>query len=102
MSKICKSNPGFAEIGSHGDYYIQLDKLADSLGIDLVTAFMLPTQRWTKAVVLAKRAGISRRTVSSWCRNRARFAIRIGKLWYVNLNEWEAPSGLLGNTTTEG
>lgn len=68
-----------------GTYYIKLDLLAKCPGIDLIDAFCLPGRRWFKAVDLAAAAGISRKTVGNWCRDRPRFAKRIGRIWYVDM-----------------
>ncbi len=70
-----------------GSWWIKLDKLAGRHGITLVDAYMLGSSRWIKAVVLAELTGISRRTMSHWCRTRPGFAKRIGRIYYVDLQE---------------
>jgi len=73
-----------------GTWWIKLDKLAGRQGIDLTAAYMLGSSRWIKAVTLAELAGISRHTMRNWCRNRPGFAKRIGRIFYVDLEEFGA------------
>jgi hypothetical protein len=86
MSYMCKTDPEIA-IKRDGVYYVKLDKLAERPGFDLITAMLLPTQRWVRAIDVAKFAHRSRKTMNNWCRSRPRFAMRIGRIWYINLEE---------------
>lgn len=67
-----------------GKYFIKLEALAGLPGIDLVEALLLSQARWIRAVDLAAALGLSRRTVAAWCKRQPRFAQRIGRIWYVN------------------
>lgn len=92
-----------------GEYWIRLDRLAGRPGIDSIDALLLGEARWMKAVDLAALSGISRRTLSYWCRTRAGFGRRIGRNWYVDLEQFGAQSAdveslflsNLGNRKTE-
>lgn len=92
MRRMCAKDPTLA-IKRDGVYYIALEKIADRPGFDLVAALMLPTSKWVKAVDVARKAGISRKTVSNWCRTRQRFAKRLGRIWYIDM---ETFNGILG------
>ncbi len=70
-----------------GSWWVKLDKLAGRQGITLTDALMLGSRRWVAAVDLAILAGISKRTMSHWCRTRPGFAKRIGQVYYVDLEE---------------
>lgn len=104
MRKICKKDPALA-VMNRGAYYIRLEALARLPGFDLVTAFLLPTQRWIKAVDLARSSGVPRRTIAQWCHDRPRFATRIGRVWYVDLEGLgannEQIAGLLSDNGTK-
>lgn len=84
MGDICQSDSKLA-FKRNGIYYIRLEELAKRPGFDLVTALLSPHGKWIKAIELARRSGIPRRTMASWCRNRPNFAKRIGRIWYVDL-----------------
>lgn len=86
MTKWCQDDPSLA-FKDGRVWMIRLDALAGRPGIDLVTAYTLPTARWIKATALAERAGISRKTVGNWCRDRPGFAKRIGADWYLDLDQ---------------
>jgi len=88
MSRICKATPDFASL-HNGDYYIDLEELAKRPGFDLITALMLPTRKWRKAIDLAREAGIPRETMAYWCRYRPRFAIRLGRVWYIDVEAYQ-------------
>lgn len=75
-----------------GEHWIRLDRLAGRPGIDSVDALLLGEARWMKAVDLAAMSGIPRRTLSYWCRTRAGFGKRIGRNWYVDLEQFGAQS----------
>jgi hypothetical protein len=96
MRDICKRDPALAVI-RHGAYYIRLDELAKRPGFDLVSAILLRTRRWVKAVDVARARGRSRRNVAFWCRTRQRYAFRLGKIWYVDLDALGEGDGELGN-----
>lgn len=92
MRRMCAKDPSIA-IKRKGVYYICLENLATKPGFDLVGALLLPTKRWVKAIEVARKAGISRKTVSNWCRTRQRFACRIGRIWYIDIETFD---GILG------
>lgn len=75
------------KVGGGGAWWIKIETLAERSGLSLVQAYRLATSRWVKAVDLAKFSKISRRTVASWCRNRPGFACRLGRVWYVDLEQ---------------
>lgn len=70
-----------------GSWWVKLDKLAGREGITLEDAYMLGSTRWIKAVELAALSGIPRKTIANWCRDRPGFAKRIGRVWYVDLED---------------
>lgn len=71
-------------------HWVKLDRLVGRQGISLTEAYLLGSSRWMKAVDLAARAGISRKTVANWCRHRPGFAKRIGRIYYVDLEQFGA------------
>ncbi len=81
----CKADPALAYKDRDGVYHIRIAVLAKRPGFDLIAALTLESSRWIKAVDLATLAGAPRRTISYWCANRPRFARRIGKVWYIDL-----------------
>jgi hypothetical protein len=68
-------------------HWIKLDHFAGRHGIDLTDAYMLGSSKWLKAVTLAELSGISRRTIAHWCRDRPKFAKRIGRIYYIDLEQ---------------
>lgn len=80
----CQADPKLA-LKKDGIYWIRLVELAKRPGFDVISAFTIPSARWMKAVHLASILNCPRRTVSGWCSNRRRFAKRIGRTWYVDL-----------------
>lgn len=74
-----------------GSWWFKLDKLAEKAGLSLVDAYMLVEARWVKAVDLAAFTGTSRRTLAWWCKNRPRFGIRLGRNWYVDIDQMGWP-----------
>ncbi len=70
--------------------WIRLDALANRPGFDLMEAYLLGIHRWIKAATLARLAGISRHTMRDWCNNRPGFAKRIGRIFYVDLQDFGA------------
>lgn len=84
MRDLCRRDPKLA-FKQGRDYYIRLEELAKRPGFDLVQALLLPhSDKWIKAVDLARMAGVPRRTVAYWCKTRPWFAKRIGRTWYVS------------------
>ncbi len=69
------------------DYYVKLDQLALKPGFDLISALTIDKARWIKAVDFAAAAGCSRKSMANWCKDRSRFAKRIGRIWYIDLAE---------------
>lgn len=69
------------------DYYIRLDVLATRPGFDAVSVLLLTKKRWIKAVDLAHMAQCPRRTVAYWCKRRPHLAHRIGRIWYVCIDD---------------
>jgi hypothetical protein len=69
------------------DYYIRIDRLAVKPGMNIISALTLENRSWIKAVALAAAAGTPRRSVAHWCRTRPHLAKRIGRIWYVDLEE---------------
>jgi hypothetical protein len=86
MSGWCRADPALA-YKKEGVYWIRLERLAQKPGLDIVSVLTGTQNRWIKAIDLARWAGIPRETVAYWCRKRPRFAKRIGRLWYVSLDE---------------
>lgn len=74
----------------NGSWWIKLDKLEGRAGITLQDAYTLGSRPWMKATLLAKKSGISRRTIAHWCRTRPGFGKRLGRIWYVDLEEFGA------------
>lgn len=70
-----------------GSWWVKVDMLASCEGLTPVDAYLLDQRRWVKAVDLAAVSGTSRRTIAHWCKNRPRFGVRIGRLWYVDLEQ---------------
>lgn len=87
----CKKRPDLA-IKRAGSYWIRLDALANSQGLDLVQAFMLAhtKQHWIKAIDIAKNSNIPRRTIAHWCKTRPHLAKRIGRNWYIAIEDLDA------------
>lgn len=71
-----------------GSYWIRIDRLAEKLGS--IEAYTLRGQRWIRASRLAKAFGISRFTMLNWCQGRPGFAKRIGRNYYVDLEQFGA------------
>ncbi len=90
---ICENDSRLA-FKRNGSYYIRISELAKKPGFDLVGAILSPHGKWIKAVELAKKYGVPRRTMSNWCLTRPNFAKRIGRIWYVDLE-------LLGATESQ-
>ena len=65
------------------EYWIKVEKL----GLDLVDAHSLLGARWVRAAHLAKVSGISRWTIQNWCRERPGFGKRIGRSYWVDLDQ---------------
>lgn len=77
--------------GSQGGpcHWIIIAKLVER-GLKVSDAYTIMEQRWVKAVDLAAVSGISRKTVANWCRGRPGFAKRLGRVWYVDLEQFGA------------
>ncbi len=108
MSGLCRKDPELA-YKKNGIYYIRLTVLSTRPGFDLISALMITTQTWVKAVDAAQLSGLPRRTLASWCLTRPRFANRIGRVWYVNVealgadeDELEFLASISGNDDDEG
>lgn len=86
VSDWCRRDPTLA-FKKGRDYYIRLERLAEKPGMDIVLAITATKQPWVKAIDLARWAEIPRRTVAYWCRTRPRFAKRIGRTWYISVEE---------------
>jgi hypothetical protein len=91
----CSASPGLA-IKKGRDWYIKLEKLAERPGMDMVKLLTLlgSGEPWIRAVDVAAKAGIPRRTVAHWCATRREFGLRLGRIWYVNVS-------YLGGTTEQ-
>lgn len=87
----CQKIPGLA-YKRRNVWVIRLAKLAEMPGFDAVKVHLLTQKTWVKAVLLAEKAGMSRRTLSYWCKNSPSFAIRIGRIWYVCVDSLDATS----------
>lgn len=90
MSELCRKDPALA-FKRKGDWYVRIEELAKRPGFDLVQALMLTSARWIKSTDLARLTGWSRRTVVRWCATRRNYAKRIGRTWYVDLSQVDAP-----------
>lgn len=56
--------------------------------MDLITAFMLHhEQRWVPATAFARISKISRKTIANWCKDQRKFAKRLGRIWYIDLDQ---------------
>ena len=86
MSHWCKKDPDLA-LMIDGVYWIKLDRLVGRHGIGPIDAYLLGAGRWIKATEAAKMSGISRKTIANWCRDRPRFAKRIGRVYYIDLDD---------------
>lgn len=73
-------------------HWIVLDRFVGRHGITLIDAYTLGFSPWVKAVDVAKMAGISRKTVANWCRDRPGFAKRLGRIYYIDLSQFGATS----------
>lgn len=83
--KLAVKKPG----RPRGVWWVKLDRLAGRHGIDLIEALMLgESGRWIKAVDIAKTIGWSRKRIQLWCRNNPKFAKRLGKIYYIDLETW--------------
>lgn len=119
FQKWIEKDPSLAVLRDGGKggptWWFKLDKLAEKAGLDLVDAYMLVQARWVKAVDLALLTGTSRRTIAYWCKTRQRFGIRLGRNWYVDVDQLGWPDdqveqiiekakqlGNQGSTETEG
>lgn len=84
MRDICRNDPKLA-FKRGRDYWVRISELAKRPGMDIIEAILAPNSgKWVKAVDLAKMAGLPRRTIAYWCKNRPHFARRIGRLWYLS------------------
>lgn len=94
MRQWCLTDPKLAIFISGGigggSWWVKLERLAERSNISILDAYTLSTQRWKKATELAKLSGISRKTIANWCRNRPGFAKRIGRVYYVDLEQMGA------------
>lgn len=74
-------------------------------GLPLHVVYNLHTRWLIKAVELARVSGISRKTVCNWCENNRGFGIRLGRVWYVDLEaagwSWERARDLFRKLRTE-
>lgn len=95
VSDWCAADPILAFKDSKGDYWVRIEEISKKPGFDLISALTLTTARWVKAVDLARVAGHSRRTMCYWCAHRPRFAKRIGRNWYVDLEAIGVPDDLI-------
>ncbi len=84
VSGWCANDPKLA-YKKNGVYVIRLSELAKRPGFDIISALTLETAKWIKAVDLAAISNQSRRTISYWAKNRPRFAKRVGRVWYIDL-----------------
>lgn len=84
----CAADPKLA-IRKGRSYYIKVEQLARRPGLDLVSVLTLGNSDWVRAVHLAKVSRISRKTICNWIQKKPRFAKRIGRIWYIDLAEWE-------------
>lgn len=86
-----KKDPSLAVLlpGPRGSmaYYIRIDRLAGRHGIGPIDAYLLPRARWIRATELAQLAGKSRWTVQDWCRKRPGLGKRIGRNYWVDLDQ---------------
>lgn len=80
----CQAQPELA-FKRNGIYYIRVSELAKKPGFDMISALMLGSAKWIRATDLALVSGRSRRTISYWCATRSRFAKRIGRSWFIDL-----------------
>ncbi len=85
VSAWCKNDAALAYKNAKGVYYIRVSELAKRPGFDLISALTIESSKWIKAVDLACISGRSRRTISYWCLTRPRFAKRIKRCWYLDL-----------------
>lgn len=67
------------------DYYIYIDRLAECHGLDPIKARLILNRRLIKARTMAELAHMPRRTLARWCRDRSDLAIRIGRVYYLDL-----------------
>lgn len=86
MRDWCAYDPDLA-VRRGRDWYIRVSELARRPGMTYVQALLCTSQTWVKAVDLAAASGISRRTVSYWAKTRPGFGKRIGRIWYVDLEQ---------------
>lgn len=92
VKRWCQVDPHVAiKIGRY--WWIRLERLAARPGMDIVLAMMLPHQRWVKAVLLSEWTGIPRKTIANWCRDRQGFARRLGRIWYVDVDNLSSFAG---------
>ncbi len=89
MACICRRDTKLA-FKRNGIYYIRITELAKLPGFNLIDALLVPHGNWVKAIDLARLSGISRRTMTSWCKTRHNFAKRIARVWYVDLDQLDA------------
>lgn len=82
----CQQQPNLARKRGR-DWYISIKELARRDGLDPVKVLTLTQEKWVKAVALAEKAEISRRTIAHWCKTRPDFALRIGRIWYIHPGE---------------
>lgn len=88
MANWCKTDPALA-FKKKGIYYIKLHELAKRPGLDLEAVRKLGESRWVRAVDAAKQYGIPERTLRHQCNQTPGLARRIGKNWYLNLDQWK-------------
>lgn len=83
----CKRDPELA-VKKKGHWWLRLDRLAEKSGLDPARLFVLTQRRWIKATDFTRgKYRLPRRTVAYWCLKRPNFAIRLGRVWYVCLDE---------------
>ena len=70
-----------------GSWWIKVEKFVGRQGIGLIDAYTLGDRRWIKAVDAAKIMGVSRHTMRNWCNNRPGFAKRLGRVFYIDLED---------------
>lgn len=75
---------------SGGSWWIKLDKFATRHGMTLQDAYLLGSRRWVRAVDLAAVSGIPRRSLARRCRDRPGFGKRLGRVYYIDLEEFGA------------
>lgn len=95
MTNICRNTPDLAYKDRKGQWVVRVSELAKRPGFDLIQALMVTTTRWIPAAALARILGIPPRTMTHHCANRTYNAKRIGRNWYVDLSQMDAPEELI-------